>query len=162
MSRMITQYVDEALILGPRCLLFVLLTGIAVPRLRAEIILDDFNDSAEVISPEMEEQIVTSMAIGDLFATRRIRIAAGQTDVTGSLDANHSTASALTALVRGHVPTPNASQPLFSYQFNYEFPVSDISENGRNNALVFEFLSTSGTESPLLLQFGLWDTTHAG
>jgi hypothetical protein len=146
----------------PLRLVLGLLIYAVAQSLRAEIILDDFDDPAEVVSHEMEEQLVTSLAVGDLSATRRMRIAVGQTNVAGSFDANYSTDSALTARLQGHAPTPNASQPLFSYQFNYEFPASDIGENGANDALIFEFLSTTGTESPLLLQFGLWDETHPG
>lgn len=141
----------------------VLTTGaIFAPSLAsAEIILDDFDDPAQVVSPEMEDEFVVTEGVDDLSATRRIRIAAGQTDVIGSLDANHHTPSALTAILNGHIPAANASQPVFSYQFNYEFSATNVSENGANDALLLDFLSIDGTEPPLFLQFGVWDATHS-
>jgi hypothetical protein len=119
---------------------FGLLTLAVAQSLRAEIILDDFDDPAEVISPEMEGDFVVTNNVGPLNATRTFLIF-GQSDPVAQLDSNLTTPSRLTGALIDFAQ-PNSTGALMRFGFSYQFsePV-DLTEQGLNNAFLLDFSS---------------------
>ena len=117
------------------CFAFLILAPLAA---RAEFILDDFDDPAMVTSPESDQYVVTTK-VGPLNATRQIRIFWSQGDADGQLDANISWPSVLTGQVSRLNPRNQFSSPIVSLQFEYVFDSTDFTEDGINNATLFDF-----------------------
>ncbi|HEX5471034.1 MAG TPA: hypothetical protein VFW73_04065, partial [Lacipirellulaceae bacterium] len=63
--------------------LFVSFVPLVAP---AEIIIDDFDDPAEIMLPAMENQAVTTTGVGMLNAERWIEVGALDTDPIGLVD----------------------------------------------------------------------------
>ena len=129
------------------------------PQVRAGFVLDDFDDPAEVASPEMENEFVTTDDVGRLSAVRNIGITSSRTDPNALLDSGTTKQSVLTAALRGHSPTATPAH-IMSFQFNYEFAPTDVSENGSNTAILLEFFSVQGTELPRFVSVGVWDDSN--
>ena len=72
--------------------------------LRAEFILDDFDDPAQVVSPEMEGVPVDTENVGALGAKRGISIFDVFTNPQARADVNISNPSQLTASVQPQDP----------------------------------------------------------
>ena len=123
---------------------------------RAEIVLDDFDDVAQVIAPTMNNQFVINQDVGLLHAERRIRIATAAAIPIASFDANFTSSSVLTANVDHLDPHP-VPGPLFAFQFNYEFSPTDMSAD---DAILFDFRSIDGDEGPAFLRVILADNTN--
>ncbi len=132
--------------------------GFSAHPVYAEFILDDFDDSAEVVSPEMENVPFVSSDVGTLNATRTIEIAGAGVDPTARLDTNISSLSAMWAELTELNRTDQLT-PLLAFQFNYEFTPTDVSQGGVNDAIFFDFRSISGTESPTFLRVITRDNT---
>ena len=150
MMRAITEYFDEALTLGYRCLcLLALLTIIATPRLHAEIIVDEFTQSAmvvEISTPSTFEPVVTE-DVGELNATREIGVIALLTVPTASLDSNVGVSSVLSAELNGHTTIRPPQTTGISYTIAYDFAPRDLTQGGVNNAVLFDFISHEGSAS---------------
>ena len=130
--------------------------------LRAGFILDDFDDPAEVVSPEMESEFVQTNNVGLLNATRNIRIAATtafDTQPIATLSTAKSSSSFLSANLLDIGLSPLGS-PLFAFQFNYAFSPTDISAGGANNAIIFDFRSIEANAPPTFLRVIVRDDTN--
>jgi hypothetical protein len=129
---------------------------IAAPSCRAEFILDDFDDPAEVISPQMKGIFVDTEHVGSLNATRSLRIAAFQGDPEGRLDSDISSSSTLTGQITRLNPFPSG-ETLTAVQSNYQFSPVDFTQNGKNNAFFFDFLQLNSELPPSLFLILLSD-----
>ena len=123
--------------------------------LHAELILDDFDDPAEVVSPAMLDQFVQTPGVGDLNARRSIRIFGSRADPVGRIDIDAQGSSALVAALDELNSHNSPLSTIVSVQARYEFwtlgiPLSgqDVSESGRNNAIVFDFRKFSSAITP--------------
>jgi hypothetical protein len=122
--------------------------------LHAEIILDDFDDRAEVveISTGFGQHPVITDQLGGLGATRELLFTASQTEPNEwSFDADIRSSSALSAELRGHSRT-STNSAIITYPVRYSFSPIDVTEQGANNAFLFDFQSHQGTEAPLFFR----------
>ena len=143
----------------------VTLTSVLVggSSLRAELILDDFDDAVVTTSPAMLGASVFTANVGALGATRSFRVASTASRAMPSiarLDADIAAPSAMTAYLATLGLEFTGGFPLFAFQFNYEFPAHDVSEGGLNDAILFDFRSISGTTGPSFFRVLVSDTTH--
>jgi hypothetical protein len=122
----------------------------------AAIIIDDFDDPVQVITPAMQGQFIETQNVGDLKAERRVRISALQGNPTGFLDSNISSPSTLTAQITRLNPIP-FGETLSSVQSDYAFPTSDFEQNGQNNALLFDFRKLTSEMPPSFFMILLRD-----
>jgi hypothetical protein len=129
------------------CALVAMTTG-AGP-LSADLVVDDFDDSVEVVSPQMVDDFVSTPHVGDLNATRSIRVVAFQGNPDGRLDANVSVPSTLTGQISRLNPVPGG-ETLVAVQSNYEFTPTDIAQGGANNAFFFDFTLLTSELPPSL------------
>lgn len=142
------------------CVCLVVCLGSA--SVRAAFVLDDFSSSSETTSPEMLGETVSVFGIGHLSATRELRIAAttsGERASIASLDTGVTVSGEMTANLLKVGSTQGNGEPLFAFQFNYIFSPTDVSQSGTNDAILFDFLSISGTESPAFLRAIVTDNT---
>jgi hypothetical protein len=63
-------------------------------------------------------------------------------------ESNIRTPSALSAELNGHMPQPRADTPIIPFSSSYFFSPTDLTEDGRNNALLFDFRSYEVTQLP--------------
>ena len=137
----------------------------------AELIIDDFDDAAEVVTPAMIDQFVQTPGVGDLNARRSIRIFGSRAEPTGRIDVNAGGSSAFVAELSDLNPTGTGLR-IVSVQSQYDFtlpgqPLSfvDVTEGGMNNAFFLDFKSLNSAIAPryirvLLLDFsGSYETT---
>ncbi|MEQ8836933.1 MAG: hypothetical protein RID07_09025, partial [Lacipirellulaceae bacterium] len=127
--------------------------------MQAAFILDDFDDPAEVVSPEMENEPVVTNLTGPIPTTRTIEIAGGGVNPVASFDVGVTQSSVMSASLT-ELNRTDMLTPLVAFQFNYDLPPADISEQGVNNAILFDFLSIDATESPSYLRVILREDTH--
>src|SRR3990172_4169090 len=125
----------------------------------AEIILDEFDDSAMVVSPAMENIFVDTLDVGDFSARREIRIASSATDPVGSFDINLSSSGRMSIQFE-EIQRTSAGLPLSAPQFNYYFEPTDATEGGRNNAILFDFVELLGDFQPTYLGATVRDDTN--
>ena len=125
--------------------------------LRAELIIDDFNDAAEVVTPAMINDFVVTPGVGDLNARRSIRIFGSRAEPTGRIDVNAGGSSAFVAELGSLNPT-GAGLKIVSVQSQYDFtlpgrPLSyvDVTEGGANNAFFLDFRSLQFAVMPRYL-----------
>jgi len=106
----------------------------------------------------MENVPVVTNGVGVLNATRTIEIAGAGVDPVARFDTNISSPSTmqadLTELNRTDLLTP-----LLAFQFNYEFTATDVSQGAINDAILFDFRTINGTESPTFLRVIATDNT---
>lgn len=131
----------------------ILASGVLLPpcAAHAEIILDDFDDSVLVASPQSDNQWVTTENVGPLNAMRQVRIGWGQGDPDGQLDASISTLSVLTGDLAHLNPRNQLSKPIVSMQFNYFFSSADLSQGNLNDTVFLDFLRLESEIPPSLL-----------
>jgi len=144
---------------------FLLCVGLGVGSLSAQaaIILDDFDDSAETVSPEMLNDTIFTTNVGGLSATRELRIAAstsGERASIASLDTGVTVPGAMTANLQKVGSVQGGGSPLFAFQFNYLFSPTDVSQRGTNDAILLDFRSINGTEPPIFVRTIVTDDAH--
>lgn len=134
---------------------------LAAPPVRAEIVLDDFTETAVTNSPGMFQEIVTTTSVGELNATRRIQISASTISLylpVASFDVNSSVPGSMTADIADVGGRVDNSSPSFAFNFDYDVGVADLTQGGVNNAFLLDFARFAGTEPPdsigLLLRDG--------
>ena len=127
--------------------------------LRAAFILDDFDDPAEVVSPEMEGIEVITEHVGDIDAVRSLVIEASRSDPSGRIDTNITTGSRLSMQLTGHEKTTTTLAPIIFFDVVYDVSAADVSETGLNNAIFLDFVAMTGTESPTLIRSFIFDET---
>jgi hypothetical protein len=156
---MITEYVDEALLLGGRCLLLLVsLNSIAAPRLRADIIIDDFDDPVQIVLPEMEDQPQVTEGVGELLASRTVYVGESQTDPIGLVDVDMTTQSRLTARIDGQFLDNPQNVPLLAFGSAYEFgSAADFTKGGINDALFIDMTIFRGSGIPPALSVVVGD-----
>jgi hypothetical protein len=113
----------------------------------AEIVIDDFDDPAQIVVPGMQGQFVETENVGDFGALRIMRIFALQGNPSGYLDSGISTPSILTSQITRLGPIP-FGETLASVQTDYEFQSVDFSQRGLNNAFFFEFAQLTSRLAP--------------
>jgi hypothetical protein len=118
---------------------------------RAEIILDDFTDSAVVVSPASANGWVSTNNVGPFAAGRQIRIGWGQGDPEGQLDANISIPSVLTGTVPHLNPRNVFSEPIVALQFEYTLNGANFTEGGMNDTLFLDFRRMESAIPPSFL-----------
>jgi len=112
----------------------------------ADIVLDEFIDAAMATSPAMENNFVETINVGDLSSQRRIRIAGSAVDPIGQFDINVSSAGRMTIQI-DEIRRTSAGLPLSAPQFNYYFNPTDVTEDGKNDAILFDFVELVGDVS---------------
>ena len=130
--------------------------------LHAEFILDDFNDSAQVVSPEMEGDRVTTSSVGFLKTRRQIVIDGQQADPIASLDSNVSFESHLTAKMVDLNPAFENGLPRAGLSVSYDEFKQDFTEDDTNNAIFFDFATIVGPTPPSFLVVFVRDATNTG
>ena len=118
-----------------------------------EIIVDDFSLPAEVLETSTPSTFPATVTqhVGELDASREMGVIVSQTDPVWSFDANSASASVLSATLRGHSRT-STNSAIISFVNAYNFSPRDLTEDGANNALLFDFQSHTGTEPPTLFR----------
>ncbi len=120
----------------------------------AELILDDFDNPAEVteFSNGFEQHPAVTEHVGELDATRELLFTARLTNPNKwSFDSDIRTSSVLSAELKGHTRT-NANSAIITFVSSYTFSPLDLTENGANNAFLFDFQSYQGSELPLFFR----------
>lgn len=118
----------------------------------AEILLDDFADPAEVIG----EGSFDMPGVGDLSAVRHLGLGGLRADVIGSLDANITRQSQLTAKITGLGGI--IGLPIVSFNTGYTFENAvDLTDAGRNDAFFIELTEFEGTVRPDFLRVATRD-----
>ena len=107
------------------------------------LIIDNFDDPVQITVPEMENQRVFTTEVGELYATRGVRVASSQTDPVGFSDVNDASAS--TWITQIEEQTNMGSGPAISFGVRYDFdePV-DLTEGGGNDVLWIDFRRFEG------------------
>jgi hypothetical protein len=126
---------------------------------RGEVILDDFDDPASVVAPAMLDEFIDTLSVGHFSAERSIRIASFAAEPEGRIDVDAGGSSALIARL-GKLNAANTSlSKIASVQSNYNFtlpglPFSfvDVSEGGRNNAVLLDFKELRSAMTPSFLR----------
>lgn len=122
--------------------------------LRAELMLDDFDDPALTTSPEMENVFVITPNVGGLNAERQIRIATAAANPVARFGADTITESNLVAQLSGVNPTDTGGA-LMAFQFNYDFAPTDVSQSGANDSILLDFRGRS-TPPASCRSWGCW------
>jgi hypothetical protein len=125
----------------------------------AELILDEFTDPVTLTSPAMANTWFETMGVGDVDARRQIRIGYGQAEVTGRFDTDLSWAGQMTAHIE-EIQTWDQHFPISWVQFSYFFEPNDLTQAGRNDAILMDFVSLSGNIQPTFLRAFVY-TRHA-
>ena len=135
---------------------------------RAVLIIDDFDDPAEAVTPAMIDQFVETPHVGDLNARRSIRIFGSQAEPTGRIDVNAGGSSAFVAELGDLNPTTSTGLRIVSVQSQYDFtlpgqPLSyvDITGGGANNAFFFSFKSLTSAVNPSFARVILQDAINS-
>jgi hypothetical protein len=106
----------------------------------AEIILDDFDESFEIVLPDMEDEFVVQAGVGTLSAERRSQFnASSGSQPTGGIDADLSQISSLTFEIVRLNPHPLGGAPAIALNLSYQFVETDITQSGRNDRVVVDF-----------------------
>ncbi|MEQ8838181.1 MAG: hypothetical protein RID07_15350 [Lacipirellulaceae bacterium] len=111
-------------------------------------ILDDFDDPAEVVSPEMEGDLIETLNVGDQNAARTLAIFDVFTNPFAKLDSSTTRPSHLTAERSESSSSDGLGLARLSatYRFN-ESPV-DFTEHGENKAVILDVASVTGPTPP--------------
>ncbi|NOZ40087.1 MAG: hypothetical protein GXP24_07665 [Planctomycetes bacterium] len=127
---------------------------------RAAFILDDFDDSAQVASPEMEGIPTITQNVGALNARRRLEIDALQADPIATLDASITVESRLTGTMSDLMPSFVNGSPRATLQLWYDQFQSDFTGNGVNNTLFIDVTTIEGPTPPAFLRVLVQEATH--
>lgn len=138
----------------PRLCIVAVAILLASGTTRAEIIVDDFDDSAVVteITRGSSERPAVTKHVGNLEALREMFFSASQTNPNGSFDANVQSPSLLSAEFDGHEDTSVVRKELVVIGVRYSFSPADLTEDRENVAFLFDFASHQGIELPLFLR----------
>jgi len=124
-----------------------------LPSIRAEITIDDFTQTATVTELSSGSTLKSAVTdhVGSLDANRELLIYVRLTEPAWSFDSAVTSPGSAFASLAGHTRTGQNS-PAIEFDFRYEFSPTDLTENGNNNAFLFDFASHQGTEHPLFLR----------
>jgi len=137
--------------------------GLLVSAAQADIIIDDFDDTAIVSGPIDPNEGDNTPDVGVLQLDRSLAIASLQAVTYAQMDANVSFPSHLTIEVTDIQADTPTSSPLVLLGFNYDFASeTDLTQGGRNNALFFDFTSLTGLTPPPIFRIWVFDTTIPG
>jgi hypothetical protein len=135
-------------------------SGLVAPSFAiADIILDEFTDSAVAPIVRGSGGFLETEKVGDLSARRDIRVVGGGTEVLGGFDINVTSPGQMDVHIEQIIPRITGL-PLSAVQFNYTFDPSDVTEGGRNDAILFDFVELSGDVQPSFLRAWVFDNTH--
>lgn len=126
---------------------------------QAEIIIDDFDDTAIVIN---NDPPATNLHVGPLAARRVIGIdkIPSSTIVEGHIDSNVSAASRLTMdMIDISGSATSFSLVVMFLDYWFEDDTIDLTQNGQNDALLLDLHSLSGLTPPPEIQFLVQETT---
>ncbi len=126
---------------------------------QAAFILDDFDDPAEVVSPEMLNEFADTPNVGALNATRSIRVVSLRGNPDGHLDSSLTSTSILTGQLNQLNPRTAGGAVIAAVQTNYDFDITDLTESESNNALFFDFKQLTSEAPPSLFMILLNDTS---
>jgi hypothetical protein len=131
---------------------------------RAGIIIDEFDDSASAGGFVERDSTATTLNVGDLSVERTIGVHVLTGDAVGTIDSNVTTAGHLTADMVDVISNPPPTNgPIASMDIDYRFGEdTDLSEGGRNNALLLDFKSLTGATPPPYIRFWAFDETVPG
>src|SRR5690606_16576090 len=130
------------------------------PPANADIILDEFTDSA-MVTNSLSNTYIETLDVGPLVARREIRIGSSGTDPYGAFDINISEPGKMVASI-DRIERTDTLTPISAVQFNYEFNPTDVAEGGVNDAILFDFASLAGEVQPLFLRAIVRDNTSQG
>jgi hypothetical protein len=153
-SRMLVRLFFATLLLAGGQVVF------KVAPVRGEMILDDFDDPVEVISPAMDDTPVTTLSVGPLIASRTVEIFSGSTNPAARFDANVTHPSRLSASLTA-LNRLNTLSAIVVFEFDYAFASTDVSEGGGNNAILFDLHSINGSRLPTFLRALVHDASGA-
>jgi hypothetical protein len=130
-------------------LVLVLLSIVEEPRVRAGIILDDFDNPVQIVLPEMEDQPQFTEGVGELLASRTVYVGESQTDPFGLVDVDITTQSRLTARIDGQFLDNPENVPLLAFGAAYEFGnAADFTNGGINDAVFIDMTIFQGSGIP--------------
>jgi hypothetical protein len=137
------------------CLFAMLMATDQARPLHAELILDDFDDAALVVTPAMLNDFVDTPNVGDLDALRSIRIFGLQTNPVGRIDIHAAGSSAFVASLDELNAAEVPISKFVSVQTDYLFArpddiraTVDVSEDGSNNAILLDFHRLTSAINP--------------
>ena len=129
--------------LPPRItLLFTLGLCCATDSASADIILDEFTDSA-MVTNSLSNTYIETLDVGPLMARREIRIGSSGSDPYGTFDINISEPGRMAASI-DRIEKTISGTPVSAVQFNYHFDPVDVTEDGINDAILLDFASLTG------------------
>jgi hypothetical protein len=125
----------------------------------ADIILDDFTDSA-VGEVRRFADFVETLNVGQLNSRRGIRIRGSV--LSGRLDVNVASPGQMTMQI-GEIQQASSGFPSTYVSFDYYFAApTDVTEGGVNDAILFDFAELVGDVQPRYLEAFAIDNTHVG
>lgn len=127
------------------------------PPANADIILDEFTDSA-MVTDSLSNTYIETLDVGPLTARREIRIGHFGTDPYGAFDINISELGKLVASI-DRIERTGMITPISAVQFNYYFDPTDVTEGGVNDAILLDFVSLAGDIQPSWLRAYARDNT---
>jgi hypothetical protein len=126
----------------------------------AEIVLDEFTETATgKIVEAFRNEFTETSNVPQLNADRQIRIATGGTDVVGSFDINVTSPGQMDVKLQ-RITSTVPDLPLSAVQFNYIFPPTDVTEEGKNDAILFDFVELESDIQPTFLRAIVRDDTN--
>jgi hypothetical protein len=140
----------------------VLIGGVlsAASSSRADIILDEFTDSTIAPIVGATGGFAETENVGDLSARREIRLVGAATDVLGSFDIDVTSSEQMAVHIEEIIPKDDL--PISAVQFNYVFQAADVTEGGRNDAILFDFVELTGDIQPTYLRAWVLDDRPFG
>lgn len=107
---------------------------------RADIVIDEFDDPDEVLLPQMNLDYARTENVGSQMAERAIGFVAFDTDPMGHFASDRNGSSSLVGVIESIVPRWSGDRTVH-LQFWYDFDSIDATEAGRNNAFLLDFHS---------------------
>lgn len=102
---------------------------------RAAILLDEFDDAAQQLLPQMSFQTVVTNGVGELPAQRSIRL--GDVGLSGVMSVDVQAASALFVEFEDLISSARSS--FIDIEFWYAFAPIDASQGGINDGILLDF-----------------------
>jgi hypothetical protein len=116
---------------------------------RATIIIDDFDDPAQAVSPAMDNVYVNTTGVGDLNAFRAMRLATLGSDADARIDI----AGSMRVEMNDLHPT-GVGRSVVAAQCFYTFSSADLSSG---NAFMLDFNSVMGPTPPEFMRVVIFD-----
>ena len=150
-----------------KLVLSVFVTGLFCPGavVRGDVLIDDFDDDASGGIVSLTGEGVETLGVGPLAFRRSVRLIQVNSQPIGGWQINTGEASTLTMDVGQLNPGPPTLDAIVDFGAIYELATTserrpfDVSEGGRNNAILVDFSNLSATSPPPFFRIGVRDST---